>query len=242
MRYWVLGLGLLLSSCAHQLPKVDQFNQQSEDHLYQKASYDFKAKRYHEAAENFEALSTHYPISKHTKQAILNSIYARFMLREAAMVDLLAEQYIHRYVRDQGAAYAQYMRALSPLLKHSSALQRMVDYHPNNHGVDLIVDSFARLKQSIELYPHSPYVKPALSLMRYLRQLIAQNELDVARYYFKQGAYEAALNRAMKVIAIDFNQSNAKPTLQLMIHSYERLGLKQQARRIKTISDSIKSI
>ncbi len=231
---WVF-LAIFVVGCAEHLPVTDRFQDQSEKRLLDKAQSTFASENYKDAADAFEALTTHFPSSRWAKQGLLNSIYARFMLGEAAMVETLSDQYLHRYLRDAGTSYALYMRALSPLLKHSSVLQKMVSYDPSNRALDLMTESFKRLRVVVQIYPDSIYAAHAVHLMRHLKHLTAQHELGIAQYYLDRGAYEAAVNRGMNSLAISLERSTAIPALKVMQRSYEHLGLQQQVLRIEDV-------
>ena len=61
--------------------------------------------------------------------------------------------------------------------------------------------------------------------MNYIVNSLAAYEVHVARYYFRRGAFVAAVNRAQIVVA-DFQQSpSAQEALYLLAESYDKLGL-----------------
>jgi len=63
--------------------------------------------------------------------------------------------------------------------------------------------------------------------MRYIANSLAAYEVHVARYYFRRGAYLAAVNRAQQTLQ-DFQQAPAaEEALAIMVQSYGRLGLTQ---------------
>jgi outer membrane protein assembly factor BamD len=73
----------------------------------------------------------------------------------------------------------------------------------------------------------SRYAEDARLRMNYIVNSLAAYEVHVARYYFRRGAYVAAVNRAQQAVK-DFQQSPAaEEALFIMIQSYDRLGLEQ---------------
>ena len=61
--------------------------------------------------------------------------------------------------------------------------------------------------------------------MEFLRNLLARHEIHVANYYFKRGAYLAAVNRGRHVIE-NYQQAPAVPdALAIMAQGYHLLGL-----------------
>ena len=67
--------------------------------------------------------------------------------------------------------------------------------------------------------------------MDYIVNSLSAYELHVARYYFRRGAYLAAVNRAQQAVK-DYQQTPAgEEALYIMAQSYDRLGLEPVARR-----------
>ena len=63
--------------------------------------------------------------------------------------------------------------------------------------------------------------------MNYIVNSLAAYEVHVARYYFRRGAYVAAVNRAQQAVQ-EFQQSPAaEEALFIMAQSYDRLGLNE---------------
>lgn len=60
--------------------------------------------------------------------------------------------------------------------------------------------------------------------MVYLRNNLAKNEIHVARYYMKRGAYVAAANRASFVIQRFQRTSAVEGALEILIDAYKKLG------------------
>jgi outer membrane protein assembly factor BamD len=80
--------------------------------------------------------------------------------------------------------------------------------------------------------------------MRYLVNALGMYEVHVARYYYDRGAYVAAANRAQAALVNTPQTPSNEPALDLLMKSYEKLGLAQLAddsRRIlaKTYPDSV---
>ena len=71
--------------------------------------------------------------------------------------------------------------------------------------------------------------------MTYIVNALAEYEVHVARYYFRRGAYVAAINRAQAALA-DYREVPAlEEALFIMVQSYDALGmtaLRDDARRV----------
>ncbi len=73
--------------------------------------------------------------------------------------------------------------------------------------------------------------------MKYLINAMAQYEVHVANYYFRRGAYLAALNRAQGAVT-DYSDAPAtEEALFIMIRSYDKMGnldLRDDTQRVFT--------
>ncbi|MCJ8269764.1 MAG: outer membrane protein assembly factor BamD, partial [Psychrosphaera sp.] len=80
-------------------------------------------------------------------------------------------------------------------------------------------------KPLIEDSPKSKYAADSRKRMAFILDKMARRELYVARYYMKQGAYLAAANRGQYVLENYPNSPRVETALELMIESYDQLGL-----------------
>ena len=71
--------------------------------------------------------------------------------------------------------------------------------------------------------------------MRYLSNAIGQYEVNVARYYYNRGAYVAAASRAQASIVNTPQTASNEEALDLLMKSYEKLGLQQLSDDARTV-------
>ena len=89
--------------------------------------------------------------------------------------------------------------------------------------------AFLDFSELVKRYPNSAYAGDARQRMLFLRNNMAQFELNVARYYYRRGAYVAAANRAAYVVETYQQAPQSVEALELMASSYEQLGQDQLA-------------
>ena len=77
-------------------------------------------------------------------------------------------------------------------------------------------DSFEAYKELVTRFPNSKYAEDATMRMRHIINLLAKSELKVARYYYKKGAYVAAVNRAQATLN-DYPNSEAAEKAQNLL-------------------------
>jgi outer membrane protein assembly factor BamD len=96
-------------------------------------------------------------------------------------------------------------------------------------------ESFEAFKELTTRFPDSKYSADARQRMVYIVNSLAQYEVHVARYYYKRGAYVAAINRAQ----VALTEYRAVPALEealfIMYKSYDALNmpeLRDDAKRV----------
>jgi hypothetical protein len=62
-------------------------------------------------------------------------------------------------------------------------------------------DAFAAFKELVARFPNSKYSEDAKMRMQFILNNLSRSEIKVADFYFKKGAYVAAINRAQSTIA-----------------------------------------
>src|SRR4029077_4469636 len=77
----------------------------------------------------------------------------------------------------------------------------------------------------VKQYPKSEYAYDSQQRLIYLRNRLAEYEVNVARYYSRLGAYVAAADRAQRVIEQYDGSPAVQESLDIMIESYRKLGL-----------------
>jgi outer membrane protein assembly factor BamD len=89
-------------------------------------------------------------------------------------------------------------------------------------------ESFESFKELVSRgFPESRYTPDARMRMTYIVNALAEYEVHVARYYYKRGAYVAAIGRAQTALA-DYREVPAlEEALFIMVKSYEALGMDQ---------------
>jgi len=87
----------------------------------------------------------------------------------------------------------------------------------------------------LQRYPDSPYAADARQRMVFLRNRLATYEVFVANYYFRRGAYVAALDRARYAIENYDGAPDIKQALELSRDAYLHMGMKDQADRTSAV-------
>jgi len=115
-----------------------------------------------------------------------------------------AQRFLDFYPADEDAAYAQYLLALS--------YYDQIDLVGRDQG--LTFQALQALRTVIERYPDSDYARSAILKFDLAFDHLAAKEMEIGRYYLKQGHYPAAINR-FRVVVEQFQTTSHTPGLQL---------------------------
>ena len=88
-------------------------------------------------------------------------------------------------------------------------------------------ESFESFKELVTRFPDSRYSPDARQRMTYIVNSLAEYEVHVARFYFKRGAYLAAINRAQLAVSDYRDVPATEEALFIMVKSYDELGMAQ---------------
>ncbi|NNM59074.1 MAG: outer membrane protein assembly factor BamD [Legionellales bacterium] len=241
MKKWVM-VGLLagtlsLTACSSDTanPITDAFKGQSAQQIFQAGEKSLTKKSYKDAIKHFEGLAALYPFSDYQEQAQMDLIYAYYMDQDYPSAQGAADRFIHLYPRSPHVDYAYYMKGLSDFSIDRGFGSKLINLDLASRDLSSTKQAFNDFSQLVELYPDSPYTPSARGRMVYLRNLLANHEVEVATFYMKHKSYVAAVNRANYVVQ-HYQQSPAViPALGILAAAYNKLGLTDKAAEVTAI-------
>ncbi len=140
-----------------------------------------------------------------------------------------ADRFIRLYPDDENIDYAYYMKGLAFYTEDASFLGRFLPTDPSKRDPGNARESFTDFAQLVTRFPNSPYSADARARMIYLRNLLANYEINVAEFYIERQAFLSALNRARYVVE-NYQEAPAVPrAMEIMTEMYLRLGLNDLA-------------
>jgi outer membrane protein assembly factor BamD len=96
--------------------------------------------------------------------------------------------------------YAYYLRGLVNFYRGRGVTDRFLPRDQAQRDPGATLDSFNDFSTVVQRFPESDYFEDARLRMVFLRNMLAQHELNVATYYMRRGAYVAASNRAREIV------------------------------------------
>ncbi len=220
-----LILALTLSGCGIFGAKIDETQNWSASKLYSEARDELKSGNYERAISLFEKLESRYPFGAYAQQAQLEVAYSYY--RQGDQVQALAavERFIKLHPNHPTVDYVYYLRGLINFNDNKDILSFLVNQDPTERDPKATREAFDAFKQLTEKFPNSKYTPDASLRMRYLVNAIGQYEVHVAKYYYRRGAYVAALNRAQTTVTEYRDSVAVEEALVVMSQCYDKLGM-----------------
>jgi outer membrane protein assembly factor BamD len=234
---WRLLSVLLLASLAllggcHTAPKKKTLTAQQ---LYTNAHRALIDRDFEYAIKQYEALTSRYPFSDQARQARLDLIYAYYRRGEKESAVDAADQFLRENPTHPRVDYAQYMKGLIYFERTPYSVERFFGVDMAKRPPTDALKSITAFTTVVNQYPKSDYAHDALRRLTYLRNRLAEYEVNVARYYVKRGAYIAAARRAEGVIEQYDGAPAEQQALQIMLESYRKLGFTDLAQNVERV-------
>ncbi|MEY4760909.1 MAG: hypothetical protein RLZZ200_765 [Pseudomonadota bacterium] len=220
-----VALGLL-SGCARD---ATRFARMAPDTLYERASKSLKSGDYGEAIRIYEALNARYPFTDQARQARLDIIYAYYKVKEKESANDAADTFIRENPAHPRIDYAWYLKGLVEFERTPYRIEKWVGVDINQRPPVSARKSFDAFKVVVDRYPKSPYAADSKKRMIYLRNRLADYEIQIARYYLTRGAWVAAARRAEQCVEQFDGAPVVRDALRIMIDAYRRLGYEELA-------------
>jgi outer membrane protein assembly factor BamD len=229
-------LASLLSGCMSMFEKEEEKTRNwSASQFYSKASGALAEGDYETAIKYYELLEARYPFGRYAMQAQLDVAYAYYKDGEPDSAIAAADRFIRINPSDPHVDYAYYLKGLSNFNRSIDIMTRFLPTDLSQRDAGAAYESFNDFAELIRRYPDSQYAPDARKRLIYLRNLIAQQEVHVAQYYMKRGAYLAAANRCKEVVEKYPRTPAVEEALELMIDAYTRLKLDDLATDAKRV-------
>lgn len=218
-----------LTGCSIFGKEIDETEGWSAAKLYEEASDEMSSGSYKRAIELYEKLEARYPFGRYAMQAQLDVAYANYKADEPEAAIAAADRFIKLYPQNPYVDYAYYLKGIVNYNRSVGFLDKYVPTDPSQRDPGAALDAFEDFSELVKRFPDSKYAADARQRMLYLRNNLAKNEVNVARYYMKRGAYVAAANRANYVIERFQRTPAVQDALVVLADAYRALGEKKLA-------------
>lgn len=218
-------LVLTLVGCASK--PIDKTAKMSPNTLYSEAKEEMGLGQWEKAVPLLEKLEARAAGTPLAQQAQLDKAYAHFKAAEPAQALATLDRFMRLHPASPALDYALYLKGIINFNDDLGMFSSITRQDMSERDQKAAKESFEAFKELATRFPDSRYAQDARERMNYIIGSLAQYEVHVARYYFKRGAYLAAINRAQTAVT-DYRDVPAIEEALFILHqSYDALGMTQ---------------
>jgi outer membrane protein assembly factor BamD len=230
-KYYLLIIFTLaaLSGCStlNTDPIPDPEESWNVERIYSEATKALENEDYTKAIKYFDLIESRFPFGEYAQQSLIDSAYTHYEAGEPEKALATIDRFIRVYPLNPKLDYAIYLRGLINFTRDVGIIEKYIPRDETQRDPGSAQFALQDFTNLINRYPSSQYSKDASQRIVYLRNRLAQHEINVAHFYLRRGAYVAALNRGKYVIE-NYQRTPAMPeALVVTARAYKILGLQE---------------
>ncbi len=214
-----LFLASALTACSSTSDEPDYVERPAEQ-IYQEAEAAMRDERFRTAAKLFDEVERQHPYSEWATKAQIMSAYAHYEDLKYDDAILALDRYIQLHPGSQDVAYAYYLRALS-------YYEQITDVRRDQRMTSRALDA---LSEVMRRFPDTAYARDARIKIDLTNDHLAGKEMEVGRFYQRQGQQTAAIGRFRTVIETYQTTSHVPEALHRLVECYLALGITDEAK------------
>jgi outer membrane protein assembly factor BamD len=197
----------------------------SPESLYAAGIEALQQRRFPQAVELFDTLEREHPYSTWATNAKIMAAYGDYMRNRYTESIGTLDRFIQLHPAHRDIAYAYYLRALS-------FYEQIADSQRDQRGTE---QAMAALQDVANRFPDTAYARDARLKIDLARDHLAGKEMNIGRFYQRQGLLNASIGRFRRVVE-DYQTTNHVPeALHRLTEIYTALGLTQEAQRTASV-------
>ena len=217
---------LPVAGCAgNKNPRDTAYIARDVNTLYSQGKQRLDHGRYEEAALFFSEVERQHPYSVWARRAQLMAAFSYYMAQKYPDAVSAAQRFLTIHPGNKDAPYANYLIAMS-------YYQQIEDVTRDQKITQQASDSFNEL---IRRYPQSRYATDARLKLDLINDHLAGKEMEVGRFYQRQGNWLAAATRFREVVDKYQTTSHTPEALERLVESYLNLGLPDEAHKAAAV-------
>jgi outer membrane protein assembly factor BamD len=219
-----LMLSLLLAACGSTAPK-DVYVEQPVEKLYNGAMDRLLDEDYKNAAKQFDEVERQHPYSVWATKSQLMGAYAHYEEGKYDEAVISADRFIQLHPGNRDVAYAYYLKALSYYIQ-------IVDVGRDQQTTQKALKA---LDDVVRRFPDTRYARDARLKLDLARDHLAGKDMEIGRFYEKQGQYLAAINRFRRVVDTYQTTTHVPEALHRLTECYLALGVVDEAKATASV-------
>lgn len=170
------------------------------------------AEKYEQAREQFERVLETTPDNEMRVEALMNLANTFYKNREYEEARYQYRKFLELYPVHPMAPKAQFQLAMSNFAEIRTPDR---DQHSTNEAI-------RQFERFLQAYPDHPLEGEARERMEFCLNRLAEHDLEVSRFYYKQGRYHSAINRLNSLLENHPEFSHNDEALYLLGESYRK--------------------
>ena len=181
--------------------------------------------KHEKAAIEFDNINLNHPYSKLSAKAQIMNAYSLYENNEIKKAIINLQSFLELNPSGEFSEYAQYLLAMCYYIQISNQER---DPSLSQKGINYF-------KILISKYPHGKYAKDAKLKIKYIKNILASNELSIGVFYLRKNSPLAAIKR-FKFIIENYKNTNVIPeTLYRLCEALLMIGLEDEAKQSKAL-------
>lgn len=218
------ALLLFVAACAGPTDGIDYVERPPEA-IYTLALDALEAGDQTEAAALFDEVERQHPYSQWATRAQVMAAFAHYQAEEYDQAIVTLERFIRLNPGNDQIAYAYYLLALS-------YYDRISDVERDQRMTELARNS---LEEVVRRFPETDYARDARLKLDLTLDQLAGKDMEIGRWYLRQGHYQAAIGRFQRVVDEYETTTHVPEALHRLVESYLSLGLRSEAERVAAV-------
>jgi outer membrane protein assembly factor BamD len=223
----VLLAGATMGLAACSTTPEDQTTGWSPNKIYAEAKDEMNSGAYDKAVLLYEKLEGRAAGTTLAQQAQIEKAYAQYRASDSAQALATLDRFMKLHPASPAIDYALYLKGVINFNDDLGWFSFLTQQNLSERDQRAAKESFEAFKELVGRFPESRYTPDARLRMTYIVNSLAEYEVHVARYYYRRGAYVAAISRAQAALADYRDVPALEEALFIMVKSYEALGMTQ---------------
>lgn len=213
---------LALAACS---TKEKPYVERPVHELYNEAVSQAEEGNYTNAAKLFDEVERQHPYSTWATRAQIMAAYASYQKNDYDTAIVALNRFTELHPAHRDVPYAYYLKGLC--------------YYEQISDVGRDQQMTARAQQTMQelitRYPRSKYARDAKIKIDLTNDHLAGKEMEIGRYYLKQGHYLPAINRFKSVVDRYQTTTHVPEALHRLTEAHIALGLPEEARKYAAV-------
>jgi outer membrane protein assembly factor BamD len=237
----LLALAFAMSACSMFRHKGDTIDNMPVGKLYAKAHDSMENSDYGAAEKAYQRLIARFPSGDYNEQSQLDLAYSQYKDNKPDDAYSTVNRFIKTFPTHKHVDYAYYLRGLINFDRTGGVIERYIqrDSAATRRDQGFNLQSFDDFSELTRRFPSSAYASDARQRMIFLRNELAQFEINIAGYYIRIKAYVGAANRAQYVIEHYQQSPQSADALAILTRAYiglDRKALADQTRQVLALN------